>query len=133
MTITLSDGTTTVALRDDTLWVDEFGWQPVVQTAAYSLTGALIVETGAAQAGRPITLAGDEARAWVPYADVQRLQTWAATPGQQLTLTLRGVARAVMFDLRNGSPIACAPVLTIDNPPAADDWFAVSALKFFEI
>lgn len=133
MAITLTDGTTPITLRDDALWADEFGWPGVVQQAEYSLTGALIVETSAMQAGRPITLTGADDRAWLPYADLQQLQTWAATPGQQLTLTLRGVARAVVFDLRNGSPISAAPVLTIDNPPAADDPYILSALKFFEV
>lgn len=133
MAITLTDGTTPITLRDDALWADEFGWQGVAQQAEYSLTGALIVETSTMQAGRPITLTGADDRAWISYADLQRLQTWAATPGQQLTLTLRGVARAVVFDLRNGSPISAAPVLTVDNPPAADTPYILSALKFFEV
>lgn len=133
MAITLSDGTNTVTLRDDTQWVDEFGWQPLLQTAQYSLTGALVVEEAQMLAGRPITLAGADDRAWVAYADLQQLQTWALTPGQALTLTLRGSARQVRLDLRNGSPIAAQQVMWVDNPPAADAWFAVSALKFFEV
>lgn len=133
MAITLTDGTTQITLRDDALWADEFGWQGVAQQAEYSLTGALIVETSTMQAGRPITLTGADDRAWISYADLQLLQTWAATPGQQLTLTLRGVARAVVFDLRSGSPISAAPVLTVDNPPAADTPYILTALKFFEV
>ncbi len=133
MPITLSDGTNTVTLRDDTEWTDEFGWQPLVQTAQYSLTGALVVEEAPMLAGRPITLAGADDRAWVAYADLQQLQTWALTPGLELTLTLRGSARQVRFDLRNGSPIAARQVMWVDNPPAADAWFAINALKFFEV
>lgn len=133
MSITLSDGTNTVTLRDDTEWTDEFGWQPLVQTAQYSLTGALVVEEAPMLAGRPITLAGADDRAWVAYADLQQLQTWALTPSLALTLTLRGSARQVRFDLRNGSPIAARQVMWVDNPPAADAWFAINALKFFEI
>ena len=133
MSITLTDGTTTLALRDDTAWADEFGWQPLVQSAQYTLTGALVVEEAPMLAGRPITLAGADDRAWVRYADLQQLQTWALTPGLALTLTLRGAARQVRFDLRQGSPIAAQQILTVDNPPQPDDWFAVTALKFFEL
>lgn len=132
MPITLSDNTITVTLRDDTQWVDEFGWQPVLQAASYTVAGALVVEEAQMQAGRPITLAGADDRAWVRYADVQQLQAWASTPGQVLTLTLRGAPRQVRFDLRAGSPIAAQPVAYFDTP-APDDWFAVSALKFFEV
>lgn len=133
MPITLTDGAATVTLRDDTEWTDEFGWQPLVQSAAYTLTGALVVEEAPMLAGRPITLAGSDDRAWVAYADLQQLQTWALTPGLALTLTLRGSARQVRFDLRNGSPIAAQQVMWVDNPPAADAWFAINALKFFEL
>lgn len=133
MSITLTDGTHSIELADDTQWVDEFAWQPVLQSADYTLTGAIVVETATLQAGRPITLAGADDRAWIAYGDLQQLQTWASTPGQELTLTLRGSARTVVFDLRSGSPIQAAQVLNIDNPPAANAPFVVSALKFFEV
>lgn len=50
--ITLSDGTTTIELPPDLHWRDEFSWTPVEQSTEYSLTGALIVQSGARQAGR---------------------------------------------------------------------------------
>ena len=93
---TLTYGATTLTLPDDMLWTDEFTWQSVEQRSEYSITGALIVEASAKQSGRPITLEGTDSR-YVSGAGVAQLHAWSQTPGQQLTLTLRGVARSVIF------------------------------------
>lgn len=94
---TLSDGTTTLTLPDDLDWQDEFSWSPVVQTAEPSVTGAVLVQIGTRQAGRPITLVGDEQRAWVRGDVVTALDAWSHVAGQVLTLMLRGVSRSVIF------------------------------------
>ena len=95
---TLSDGTTTVALPDALAWTDEYTWAPVEQNVQRTLTGALIVTTTARTVGRPITLAQQaDGGPWVLRPALQQLQAWAAVPGQALTLTLRGVALAVML------------------------------------
>lgn len=98
MTTTLSDGITTVTLPDDLDWTDEFAWTPVQQTVEQSVTGALLVQTGTAQAGRPITLQGADDRAWLRgYAAAAQIDTWSHVAGKQLTLVLRGAARTVIF------------------------------------
>ena len=56
--ISLSDGTTTLALPPDLEWQDEFDWTPVEHSTDYSNTGSLIVHEGERQDGRPITLFG---------------------------------------------------------------------------
>ncbi len=94
--ITLTDGTATVSLPDDLDWTDELSWSPVKQSADPSITGATIVQIQARQSGRPITLEGTDTR-YVSGAGVAQLHAWSQTPGQQLTLTLRGVARPVIF------------------------------------
>ena len=94
--ITLTDGTATVTLPDDLDWTDELSWSPVQQTAEPSVTGATIVQIQARQTGRPITLEADASR-YVSGTGLAQLHTWSQTPGKQMTLTLRGVARPVIF------------------------------------
>ena len=56
--ISLSGGTTTLALPPDLEWQDEFDWTPVEHSTDYSNTGSLIVHEGERQDGRPIILWG---------------------------------------------------------------------------
>lgn len=98
MSITLTYAGTTVEIGDRLQWTDEFSWSPVEQSTEYSTTGALLVDVGVKQAGGPITLDGVETKAWLARAECETLQAWARLPGIELTLTLRGVARTVMFD-----------------------------------
>jgi hypothetical protein len=41
MSITLSDGTTTLTLNPDLYWADENDWSPVQQSVETTITGAL--------------------------------------------------------------------------------------------
>jgi len=130
MSITLSDGVTTLALPADMEWSDEYDWSPVVQEAGYSLTGALIVEASVKQAGRPVTLQSGDDRAWVTRADVDQLRAWAAIPGKALTLTLRGTARAVIFDHAAGA--VEADMVMFYGDPVASDHYAIT-IKTIEV
>lgn len=69
MSITLSDGATTLALHPDLYWSDEHNWFPVEQTVQRTITGALIVSVATRLAGRPVTLQPEDDRsAWTPRA-----------------------------------------------------------------
>ena len=46
-----------LALPAGMIWQDEFDWSPALSAQEYSLTGALVIDAGTRQAGRPITLA----------------------------------------------------------------------------
>lgn len=76
-----------LTLPTDLIWIDEFDWTPVQQTQTYSITGALIIESGVKQAGREITLSGDNSSGLISRADLITLETklTATTP---LVLTL---------------------------------------------
>ena len=91
-----------IALPAGMIWEDEFDWSPAVATQEYSVTGALVIDAGTRQAGRPITLQGTDTQAWMPRSTMLQLATWAALPGAVLTLTVRGVARDVIFDHAQG-------------------------------
>lgn len=132
MSITLSDGTTTVALHPDLYWSDEYEWQPVEQSVTKTLTGAIIVQTGTLQAGRKITLAPiDDKSAWMTKAIVDQLRNWASVAGKTLTLTLRGVSRTVIFRHHEGGAMDATPVVFFSDADSTD-WYRVT-LRFMEV
>ena len=102
MSITLTYNGTTAALSDRLQWSDEFDWSPVEQATAYSTTGAFLVDVSLKQAGQPITLEGTDTNAWISRALCSTLQAWAALPGIQFDLVLRGVTHRVIFDHAQG-------------------------------
>lgn len=129
--ISLTDTTTTVILPADLWWADEIAWAPVEQSAEYSLGGALVVEEAVKLAGRPITLAGHERRAWVRRSTVLALHSLAAVPGKQMVLTLADRTFNVIFRRSDGPPIE-AESLTMMSPPEDDDWYTLT-LRLMEI
>ncbi len=120
--ITLADSTTTLNLPGGLTWADEFGWTPVEQTSEYSLTGALIVQEGERQSGRPITLLGGRNAAWIDRGLALQLQALASVPEQQLTLSLWGVDYSVMF---RRPAVEIEPIRRRANP-GADHQYAVT-------
>lgn len=133
MSITLSVGAISVELPADLYWSDETAWHPVSQTAQRSLTGALIVSHQARTGGRSITLEPPtaESSAWMHRAVVDQLKAWADLPGQQMTLTLRGVARTVLWRHQDGEVMSARPVLHYSDVQLDDAYTAT--LKFMEI
>lgn len=122
--------TTTVPLSDDFEFVDQYSWNQLQMRKVYSVTGALIVQTGSKQTGRSITLRGDEEHAWVSRADLATLRTLAATPGAVLTLVHRGATYTVIFDNEAGA-IESTPVADFDDEDTADFFF--TTLRFIVV
>lgn len=130
--ITLAVGGTSVTLHPDLYWSDENDWHPVEQSAQRTITGALVVSTHQRVGGRPITLQPiDDASAWMPRATVEQLRNWAAVAGQELTLTLHGVARNVIFRHHDGAAVEATPIVHFDEMESTD-WYAVT-LRLMEI
>lgn len=133
--ITLGDGTTTLTLDPDLYWSDEFEWFANEQVVERGLTGALIIDLGTRQKGRPITLAppADDA-AWMPRATLIQLQAWEAIASQTLTLDLRGTSYRVAFRRHDGAPIEAHPVAFVADPLPGEfgDWYLVT-LRLLEI
>ena len=102
MSITLTYSGTTAHLSDRLHWADEFDWSPVEQSTSYSTTGAFLVDVSLKQAGQPITLEGTDTNAWITRALCSTLQAWAALPGAQFDLVLRGITHPVIFDHAQG-------------------------------
>lgn len=131
MSITLSVASVTVALHPDLFWSDELSWHPVKQSAEYSLTGALVVDSVSMQ-GRPITLEPiDTSSAWMSRADFDQLAAWAAVPGQQMTLLLRGVTHTVIWRHQDAPALTADPVVHYSDVQS-DDWY-IARIKLTKV
>jgi len=132
MSITLSNGTTTLTLPPDLAWINEDSWAPVVQETGYSVGGALIIETATKLAGRQITLQSQQNVAWVSRADVLQLRDWAAVAGQVFTLTIpdRALTLSVVFDHQNTA--LEAEMVIFYGDIIASDRYTVT-MRFLEI
>lgn len=132
MSITLTYSGTTLTLDPDLYWADENDWHPVEQNVQRSITGALIVQTAQRSLGRPITLQPeDDGSAWMPYSTLDTLRSWAAVAGRQMSLTLRGVTRTVMFRHQDGAAVEASPVVHYSEVDGSD-WYKIT-LRFFEV
>lgn len=122
MTITLTADATVLTLAEDLRWTDEAEWSPVEQSVERSITGALILSLAdRGSAGRPITLAPpDENSAWMPRSALEQLMAWAAIPGRQMTLSIRGATRAVVFRHQDQPVLQAEPVVFYADPAGAD-------------
>lgn len=130
--ITLTYGGITTYISDRLDWQDEFTWSPVDQATTYSTTGALLVDVAMRQTGRQITLIGTETAAWITRALCETLQAWAALPGIQLTLVLRGQARQVMFDHANGG-FTGQPVWKLLDGEHTPEQLYLPTFRFIEV
>lgn len=132
MSITLTYLSTTIDLDPDLQWSDEFSWQAVEQTAQRSVTGAMIVQTRQRVGGRPITLQpSDDSSAWMTRETLNAVREWAQVAGRQMTLTLRGVSRTVIFRHHDGNSIEATPVVDFSDPDDTDHYRVT--LRFLEI
>ncbi|WP_219851859.1 hypothetical protein [Methylibium rhizosphaerae] len=121
MSITLTHAGTPLVLHPDLYWSDEISWAPVEQSAQRTITGALIVSTALRVAGRPITLQPpDDQSAWMTRAVLDQLRAWAAVPGRQMTLNLRGQAYETVFRHHDGAAVEAEPVVFFSDVQAND-------------
>lgn len=128
ITLTHAPTATAVQLPADLFWSDEFVWSPVDQVSERSVTGALIVQAHARIGGRPITLAPESERsAWIRRDQLEQLQAWAAVPGLELELVLRGELRVVIFRHEDGA-LEASPVVHFADVQAADQYLATVRL-----
>lgn len=120
----------TVPLPADLEWVDEFAWTPVSQTITPTLTGALVIEEHALQAGRPITLVGGMEAAWVARTTLLAL-TALLTPTRVMTLTLADNRLFTVMWRHGDKPLEAQPIVRL-TPVAAEDWYSLT-LRLVEV
>lgn len=119
-----------LTLPPDLLWINEFAWRPVEQAAAYTTTGALVLDQWTRQAGRSIELRGDDRAGWIGRATLRTLHAWAAQTPLQLTLQIGATTYTVAFDHTAG-PIEATPVIPFSDPIDGD--YYIPVLRFLTI
>lgn len=128
MAITLTVGATTINLPPDLFWSDEFEWLPVEQTERRTITGALVVSSAARLGGQPITLQPErDDCAWCARSVLEQAQAWASSPGQEMTLVLRGVTRTVIWR-HSERAISSTPIVHYDDTAPGDYYLATFRL-----
>jgi hypothetical protein len=108
-----------LTLPEDLLWADEFDWTPIEQSQSYSVTGALIIQSGTKQAGRPITLSGGNDYGVISRATLKLLSAKLAI-NSPMALTLNdGRVFSVIFN-HSKNPIEAKPWIDYSTPEDAD-------------
>ena len=126
-----------IALPGDLEWPDHIiGWA-VGQDVQTAVSGALHVQEGVRQAGRPITLqSGNSGNTWwavVDYSVARALHAMANAAGTHtLTIpTLDGPPESFLVRFDQSDPIRAQAVQHV-MPPAPGDWWAIT-LKFIVV
>lgn len=109
-----------VTLPDGLRWRDEFDWSPIAQSRAYSLSGALIVEEAARQAGQPMTLLGGLNFAWLTRQALLALHTALAAEGAAQIELHDGRRFSVIPDRADPGPLSAAAVPVVRDSGPAD-------------
>ena len=66
----------TIQIEDGFFWSDE-NWAVIEQNQEYAISGALIIQEGRKQAGRPITLQpSNKTKGWIKLSDLNTLRLW---------------------------------------------------------
>lgn len=126
--ITLARAGVVRTLSDRLLWTDEYAWTPVVHEQKWGTRGALIVHVGKRLAGRPITLDGRDSRAWIERTQCDQLNAWAALPGAEFSLVVRGQARTVQF-----LEFTADPIWRLEDGEIDGQTVYVPLFKFLEV
>lgn len=134
MSITLTNGGTTLSLPPDLIWADELTWSAVAQSTERGIFGTLIIDAMARNGGRPITLQGDGDSAWIDRGTLRTLGAWAQTPGLRMALDVRGEIFTVVFDHGPEEETrAIAMSAVIDYSDKQDgDYYCSLVLRFIE-
>lgn len=132
MSITLTYNGTTAHLSDRLQWTNEYDWSPVDQATGYSTRGVLLVDVGLKLAGQPITLDGTSTNTWISRALCDTLQAWAALPGIELALVLRGTTHAVIFDHAQGG-FAAQPIWRLADGEITPELFYRPTFRFLKV
>lgn len=126
--ITLTHAGEVLTLSDRLLWTDEYAWTPVVTERKWGTHGALIVHVGKRKAGRPITLDGRDSKAWIERTQCDQLNAWAALPGAEFSLVVRGQARTVLF-----LEFTADPIWRLEDGEIDGQTVYVPLFKFLEV
>ena len=131
--LTLFDGSTTISLPYDLEWSDELNWSPIEQVIDKGLDGALIVQEGKSNYGRPITLESNGS-APMTRLEAQQLKAWEEELGKVALLTFPDAQTFnVMFDRSSGPALIFSQLRRLANSVQSTDHLYFATLKFITV
>ena len=122
-----------IQLEDGFFWSDE-NWAEIQQNQEYSVSGALIVQEGRKQAGRPITLQpANKTKGWIKLRDLNLLRQWQNLQ-EQFTLQFQWPHDQRSFNVIFNHKDDALESSTIKGTPATslDTYFNVT-MRFTEV
>ena len=123
----------TIQLEDGFFWSDE-NWSVIQQNQEYAISGALIVQEGRKQAGRPITLQpANKTKGWIKLRDLNQLRLWQNLQ-EQFTLQFQWPHDQRRFNVIFNHKDNALESSTIKGTPATslDTYFNVT-MRFTEV
>ncbi|MCH8530365.1 MAG: hypothetical protein LAT65_05895 [Saccharospirillum sp.] len=114
----------------DLIWLDEFDYNQMAQEQERSLTGGLLLQEGAKQYGRPITLS----EGWLTRESVNLLYTLEAQPSEPVLLTLPdGREFYVVLDRTRGPAIEARPVRRYTQAANEPGWQYATTIRLLTV
>ena len=123
----------TIQLEDGFFWSDE-NWSVIEQNQEFAISGALIIQEGRKQAGRPITLQpANKKKGWIKLRDLNTLRLWQNLQ-EQFTLQFEWPHDQREFNVIWNHKDGALESTPIKNTPAVslNDFFNVT-LRFTEV
>lgn len=123
----------TIQLEDGFFWSDE-NWSEIEQDYVYTISGALSVQAGRKQAGRPITLQpSNKTKGWIKLIDLNTFRLWQNLQ-EQFTLRFEWPHDQREFNVIWNHKDGALESTPIKNTPAVspNDFFNVT-LRFTEV
>lgn len=123
----------TIQLEDGFFWSDE-NWTAIQQNQEYAINGALIIQEGRKQAGRPITLQpANKTKGWIKLRDLNKLREWQNLQ-EQFTLQFQWPHDHRTFNVIFNHKDGALESSTIKGTPATslDTYFNVT-MRFTEV
>lgn len=119
-----------IDLPSGMLWEDEFSWSAAARSVERSITGALVIDVAAQQAGRPITLRGVNDQGWMRRAQLLLLRALSDNPGGRYSLQLAD-GRVFTVQFAPDNPIDAEPIGRPELP--TQDWPYVVTLRLITV
>ncbi|AYA68595.1 hypothetical protein CDG62_09695 [Acinetobacter sp. WCHA55] len=123
----------TIQLEDGFFWSDE-NWAAIEQSQEYAISGALIIQEGRKQAGRPITLQpANKTKGWIKLRDLNLLRQWQNLQ-EQFTLRFEWPHDQREFNVIWNHKDGALESSTVKGTPATslDTYFNVT-MRFTEV
>ena len=123
----------TIQLEDGFFWSDE-NWAAIQQNQEYAISGALIIQEGRKQAGRPITLQpANKTKGWIKLRDLNLLRQWQNLQ-EQFTLRFEWPHDQREFNVIWNHKDGALESSTVKGTPATslDTYFNVT-MRFTEV